>query len=69
MLYIGSAGLKELIKHVTDPPQKIDFMRVATTDDLVWTHSRLNFFGKTYAAVDIFRVECGVIKEHWGEFN
>lgn len=52
----GREGLRGLISSVPDPPQKVDFMRSAADGDLVWTHSKIKFFGKTYAAVDIFRL-------------
>jgi predicted SnoaL-like aldol condensation-catalyzing enzyme len=57
-------GFVEMVKMV-DKPQKIGIMRSAADADLVWTHSRVNFFGTTFAAADIFRIECGKIIEHW----
>jgi len=61
----GVEGLIGLVSSIKDPPMQIDFKRVAVDGDLVWTHARLPFFGVNYAVVDIFRIQCGKIQEHW----
>lgn len=48
-----------------DPIQGVEFMKTAADADLVWTLARLKVFNQSYIAADIFRVECGQIKEHW----
>jgi len=47
------------------PQMQIDFKRASAEDDLVWIHTRLPLLGKIFAVVDIFRFECGKIREHW----
>lgn len=50
------------------PKMKVDIKRSCANDDLVWTHTRLPLegLGATYAAADIFRINCaGLIQEHW----
>jgi len=49
------------------PPIKVDFQRVSAENDLVWIHSRLPLQNpsRVFSVVDIFRVECGKIAEHW----
>ena len=39
---------------------------ITESDNIVMIHARLNnLYGKTYIAVDIFRVENGKLAEHW----
>ena len=39
--------------------------RSIAADNFVWLHSKSFVFGKPAALVDIFRVECGKLVEHW----
>lgn len=61
----GLEGFRAFLSHIPDPPMKLRPFRSAADGDLVFTHTRLPLFGKVYAAADIFRFECGKIKEHW----
>ena len=48
------------------PRIQVDFRRISAEDDLVWVHTRATNFGPMpEAVVDIFRIECGLITEHW----
>jgi predicted SnoaL-like aldol condensation-catalyzing enzyme len=47
------------------PKTQVDFKRVSAEGDLVWIHSRLSIGGKNFTVMDIFRIECGKIAEHW----
>jgi len=61
----GREALRDYVKNDNSPPEPITPLRSAADGDLVWTHNRINFDGKFFATVDIFRFECGKIKEHW----
>jgi len=61
----GRDALANYVKMDTSPAEVIVPLRSAADGDLVWTHNRLNFDGKFFAVVDIFRFECGKIREHW----
>ncbi|CAL8128523.1 unnamed protein product [Orchesella dallaii] len=66
----GIDGLRQALEGPfgQGPPMKIQFMRVAADEDLVWTHVKLPVpaLKTTFAAVDIFRINCqGLIQEHW----
>lgn len=61
----GREGLRAFVKSVPEGPQKIDFKRTVAEDDFVWVHVRMTSFNTSWAIVDIFRIECGKIKEHW----
>jgi len=47
------------------PKDTVDFQRVAADGDLVFLHIKSEMGGKTVAIVDIFRIEDGMIAEHW----
>ena len=63
----GREALKEVLSKwfVGAPKDTVDFQRVAADGDLVILHIRSTFGGKTRAIVDIFRIEDGMIAEHW----
>jgi len=61
----GRDALRDYVKMDNSPAEPITPLRSAADGDLVWTHNRLNFDGKYFAVVDIFRFECGKIREHW----
>jgi len=62
----GRQGIADTLKNNTNPPQRFPFLRTCADADLVWIHNRVQLQMKTFATVDIYRIECGVIKEHWG---
>jgi predicted SnoaL-like aldol condensation-catalyzing enzyme len=47
------------------PKESLDIRRVAADDDMVWVHWRAVEGNDTQAVVDIFRVDKGMIAEHW----
>ena len=61
-------GLEAVRKWVTTLPKdfRYDPGVITESDNIVMIHARLNnLYGKTYIAVDIFRVENGKLAEHW----
>lgn len=61
----GSAVIKELFAH-TPPNFKYEIGMVIAEGDMVAIHARITGFGpKPLIGVDIFRVENGLIAEHW----
>jgi predicted SnoaL-like aldol condensation-catalyzing enzyme len=61
-------GLEAVRKWVTSLPKEFSYEPgvITESDDIVMIHARLNnLYGKTYIAVDIFRVENGKLAEHW----
>jgi len=61
-------GLEAVRKWVTSLPKdfRYDPGVITESDNIVMIHARLNnLYGKTYIAVDIFRVENGLLAEHW----
>jgi len=47
------------------PPKKIDILRVIAEGDLVVLHIRDTWQDKTFSLIEMFRIENGLIKEHW----
>ncbi len=61
----GTHMLRELIAKLP-PDFKYETGLTASYQDIVMKHGRFsNWFGKTYIAVDIFRIEDGKLAEHW----
>jgi predicted SnoaL-like aldol condensation-catalyzing enzyme len=61
-------GLEAVRKWVTSLPKEFRYDPgvITESDNIVMIHARLNnLYGKTYIAVDIFRVENGKLAEHW----
>jgi len=61
-------GLEAVRKWVTSLPKDFRYEPgvITESDNIVMIHARLNnLYGKTYIAVDIFRVENGKLAEHW----
>jgi predicted SnoaL-like aldol condensation-catalyzing enzyme len=61
-------GLEAVRKWVISLPKdfRYDPGVITESDNIVMIHARLNnLYGKTYIAVDIFRVENGKLAEHW----
>jgi predicted SnoaL-like aldol condensation-catalyzing enzyme len=63
----GRQALKDALSVWFKDAQKenVDFQRVIAEDDLVVVHTRSVFGGKTVSVIDIFRIENGIIAEHW----
>lgn len=61
----GRAVIKDLFSHMPDN-FKYEVGMVIAEGNMVAVHSRITGFGpKTLIGVDIFRVEDGLIAEHW----
>ena len=61
-------GIDAVKKWVTSLPKDFRYEPgvITESDNIVMIHARLNnLYGKTYIAVDIFRVENGKLAEHW----
>ncbi len=63
----GAQGLKDLIAQLAASGTfNADFVRVIADGDLVAVHGRYEGFGpKAMIAFDVFRIEDGMIVEHW----
>lgn len=61
----GRNAIADTLKNNTVTPQRFPFLRTCADRDLVWVHNRVELRAKVFATVDIYRIECGVIKEHW----
>ncbi len=65
----GKTGFMEflaLLKQMPKPENpKQPFMRFICEDNFVAVHSQIEFMGKENATVDFYRIENGLISEHW----
>jgi predicted SnoaL-like aldol condensation-catalyzing enzyme len=63
----GKQALKDMLSATITglPKSKFEYARIAADGDLVFLHFQVPFNGKQYAWVDIFRLEKGMIVEHW----
>ena len=63
----GREALKNALKGWFENASKeqIDIRRIGADGDLVFLHTKNNFGGKTFSVIDIFRIENGIIAEHW----
>jgi len=63
----GKQALKDMLSAniIGLPKSKFEYSRIAADGDLVFLHFKVPFNGKEYAWVDIFRVDNGMIVEHW----
>lgn len=69
MVKTGKSGFMEfltMLKHLPKPENpKKPFMRLICDDNIVAVHSKIEFMGKENAVVDLFRIENGLLQEHW----
>ncbi|MFF5979439.1 nuclear transport factor 2 family protein [Streptomyces olindensis] len=64
----GPEGVKELVRMLSSqgvPKQKIEFKHVVADGDVVILHSRYEMAGAEWRFIDIYRVENGLLAEHW----
>ena len=62
----GRQALKDMLSSViAGPKSNFEYARIAADGDLVFLHFKVPFNGKQYAWVDIFRLENGMLAEHW----
>jgi predicted SnoaL-like aldol condensation-catalyzing enzyme len=69
MVKTGKAGFMEFmafLKHVPKPQnQQTPFKRLIHDHNFVAVHSQIEFMGKENATIDLYRIEDGIIAEHW----
>ena len=69
MVKTGKTGFMEflaMLKQVPKPENpKQPFMRFICEDNFVVVHSQIEFMGKENATIDFYRIEDGLISEHW----
>jgi len=66
----GLEALKGYVSSMKDEPKvKVNILRSGADGDLVWLHNSFVEDNKTFVAVDIFRIHCGKIQEHWDLFQ
>lgn len=65
----GIDQVRELVTTGTlsGPPVNVEIQRIISVGAFVWVHSKfpITVLNSTFAIVDIFRFECGKIREHW----
>lgn len=66
----GRAGISEMINYLKTLPlppagAKSPIIRAIQEGDLVITHLDITFMGKRMAVIDIFKLEDGMLAEHW----
>jgi len=63
-------ALKGYVSSMQNQPKvKVNILRASADGDLVWLHNSFVEDTKTFVAVDIFRIRCGKIQEHWDLFQ
>ncbi len=69
MVKTGKTGFMEFMAMLKQMPKpenpKQPFMRFICEDNFVAVHSQIEFMGKENATVDFYRIENGLISEHW----
>lgn len=69
MVKTGREGFFEFMTMLSQLPQtknpKPPFLRFIHEGDFVAVHSQVEFMGKENASLDLYRLEEGVISEHW----
>ena len=69
MVPTGKSGFLTFLERLKQIPRpallKKPFKRVFANDNMVVVHSQVMFMGKESAIVDLFRIENGLIAEHW----
>lgn len=69
MVKTGKSGFMEFLAMMKQMPKpenpKKPFMRFISEGNFVAVHSQIEFMGKENAVVDLYRIENGLISEHW----
>jgi len=69
MVKTGKAGVMEFLTMLKQMPKpdnpKKPFMRLICDSNLIAVHSQVEFMGKENAVVDLYRIENGLLAEHW----
>lgn len=69
MVKTGKAGFMEFMAFLKQMPKPQNpqppFKRLITDDHYVAVHSQIEFMGKDNATIDLYRIENGLITEHW----
>ncbi len=69
MVKTGKAGFMEFLAMLKQMPKpenpKKPFMRFICDSNFVAVHSQIEFMGKENAVIDLYRIENGLISEHW----
>ncbi len=69
MVKTGKVGFMEflaMMKQIPKPENpKKPFMRFISEGNFVTVHSQIEFMGKENAVIDLYRIENGLISEHW----
>jgi predicted SnoaL-like aldol condensation-catalyzing enzyme len=69
MVKTGKAGFMDFLSMLKQMPKpenpKKPFLRFICENNLVAVHSQIEFMGKENATVDLYRIENGLISEHW----
>ncbi len=63
----GRKPLKDWVTNIFKdaPKEQVDIHHLSADSNLVYIHTRAKFGNKIYSVIDIFRVEDGIIHEHW----
>ncbi len=69
MVKTGKTGFMEFLAILKQMPKpehpKKPFMRFISEGNFVAVHSQIEFMGKENAVVDLYRIQNGLISEHW----
>ncbi len=69
MVKTGKAGFMEFLSLLQQMPKpenpKQPIMRLLAEDNFVVVHSQLEFMGKEMATMELYRIESGMLVEHW----
>ena len=61
----GVRGVVQMLSSQGVPKQQIQFKHIVAQDDTVILHSRTEMGGKEWRFIDIYRIEKGLLAEHW----
>lgn len=65
----GKAGFMEFMAYLKQIPkpenQQTPFKRLINDHNFVAVHSQIEYMGKENATIDLYRIEDGIITEHW----
>lgn len=69
MVKTGKAGFVDflnLLKQIPKPDSpKKPFMRLISDNNFIAVHTQIEFMGKENATIDLYRIENGLLAEHW----
>ncbi|SCY75266.1 Predicted SnoaL-like aldol condensation-catalyzing enzyme [Flavobacterium anhuiense] len=61
----GVRGVVQMLSLQGVPKQQIQFKHIIAQDDTVILHTRTEMGGKEWRFIDIYRIEKGLLAEHW----